>query len=36
MTYAEISVPGRNISGFKEDVAYIREVVCQNPGNTMC
>jgi Tfp pilus assembly protein PilX len=36
MTYQEISVPGRNISGFKEDVAYIREVVCQNPGNTMC
>jgi Tfp pilus assembly protein PilX len=36
MNYQEISVPGRNISGFKEDVAYIREVVCQNPTNAMC
>ena len=36
MTYQQVSVPGQNISGFKEDVAYIREVVCQNPANSMC
>jgi hypothetical protein len=36
MSYQQVSVPGQNISGFKEDVAYIREVVCQNPGNAMC
>jgi hypothetical protein len=36
MAYQPISVPGQSISGFKEDVAYIREVVCQNPGNAMC
>ncbi|MEO8291937.1 MAG: hypothetical protein ABI635_02260 [Actinomycetota bacterium] len=36
MNYQEISVPGRTITGFKEDVAYIREVVCQNTANAMC
>jgi hypothetical protein len=36
MNYQEISVPGRNITGFKQDVAYIREVVCQTPTNAMC
>ncbi len=36
MNYQKISVPGQNISGFKEDVAYIREVVCQNTASAMC
>ena len=36
MNYQEISVPGRNITGFEEDVAYIREVVCQDKASAMC
>jgi Tfp pilus assembly protein PilX len=36
MNYQPISVPGQSITGFKQDVAYIREVVCQTPANAMC
>lgn len=36
MTYQEMLVPGMDISGFREDVAYIREVTCQNPASATC
>ena len=36
MNYLQMLIPGLGITGFKEDVSYIREVVCQNPASASC
>jgi hypothetical protein len=36
MNYQQMLVPGQAISGFKEDVAYIREITCPNSALANC